>query len=376
MRGKIKVGIALGLAALATSVALPATASTTSPAQAATKAPPIVVRGTLTVAGAAGTQTSSRALGGDRVALYAMPAQPYMNKLQPGDRVQGKLVGVTTSSTSGAYAIRLTHPAALRSSAYRGLVNLEVWAAGHGYWTVYGFSRQAAGASSPLRATLTMHPLSTPAAAAPASSGCWVLAPNGDLGPVWTKLEGLWSTISGVKKYLSYTVGSSSSVSIAVEVNYKWVSGQDGNNTVTSTTGGEDYPMLRGTKSRVGKTEMEEGLFNSCEISGQDATFPYAVDGGTGWIKSKPPKARYCVPQLAGSDIHMEKTQSFTFADGINLEATFGISLSATTGYSKEAAIKYTYTANGYACGTHSYPLRPGDTAHGVVADHTVHGNA
>jgi hypothetical protein len=96
-----------------------------------------------------------------------------------------------------------------------------------------------------------------------ASSGCCVLAKGGDLGPRWVRLQGLWSTIPGVRKHLSYSSDSTSSVSIEV------------------------------------------------------GTMPYAVGGGTGWVKSKPPKA----------------------------------------------------------CGTKSYPLRPGDTAHGVVADATSRRN-
>lgn len=95
-------------------------------------------------------------------------------------------------------------------------------------------------------------------------------------------------------------------------------------------------------------------LFNTCEISGEIGTMPYAVDGGTKWVNSTPPKATHCVLQIAGSGIHMDKTESFTFSDGINLQVIFGISLAATTGYTTEASIRYNYDARGYACGTHS----------------------
>lgn len=381
--------VALSLLAFSAATVTPAISNS---AQAAAQGPPVAVQGTLQVAGhGAGASATAPSLRGVRVALYAMPTQPFMNKLRPGDRVQGKLVGVTTSAANGAYSIKVTHPAAIRSSAFDGIVNFEIWAAGHGYWTVYGYSRMLTAGNAlvpmfgpattaPEQAALTMYRVNKHDAAIPATSagsGCWVLAPNGDLGPVEAKLQGLWSNIRGVKKDLSYTTGATSSVSIGVSIDGgKWGSGHDGHTTDTETSGGQDFPTLKGTNNKVGETEMEEGLFNTCEISGEVGTFPYAVDGGTAWAKSKPPKARFCVKELAGSKLHMDRTASFTFDSGVDLQDIFGIYLSASTGYSHSASIKYTYTTKGYACGTHSYPLRASDIAHGVVADSTVHGNA
>lgn len=150
------------------------------------------------------------------------------------------------------------------------------------------------------------------------------------------------------------------------------MSGQDGNTSVNDTAGGQDFPELTGKTSRVGETKMEEGL-ETCEVSTEYATFPYAVDGGTGWVKSAPPKATHCVPELKGSKLHMDRTEAYTFSDGINLGRLFGIDLAATTGDTKQAQISYVYSANGFACGTKSYPLR--STARGVVADPASHGN-
>ncbi len=352
------------LSLLAFSVAT-VTPAITSSAQAAPQGPPIAVKGTLHVAGHAADAATTASLGGVRVALYAMPTQPFMNKLRPGDRVQGNLVGVTTSSASGAYSIRVTHRAAVTSSAFDGIVNFEIWAAGHGYWTVYGYSRTltkshalvpmfGSATTAPEQAPLTMYRVNKHDAANPDSSGCWVLAPNGDLGPVETKLQGLWSNIRGVKKDLSYTTGGTSSISIGVSIDGgKWGSGHDGHTTDTETSGGQDFPTLKGTNNKVGETEMEEGLFNTCQISGEVGTFPYAVDGGTAWAKSKPPKARFCVHELAGSKLHMDRTASFTFDSGVDLQDIFGIDLSASTGYSHSASIKYTYTTKG-VCLRHS----------------------
>jgi hypothetical protein len=97
------------------------------------------------------------------------------------------------------------------------------------------------------------------------------------------------------------------------------------------------------------------------------------VDGGTIYMKSSPPNATHCVPELAKSTLHMYKTESYTYGDGIDLEGTFGIDLAAATGYTHQAEISIHYPAKGWACGTKSYPLR--DVARGVVADASVHGN-
>ena len=328
-------------------------------------------------------------MGGVRVALYAEPPQPVMNKLRPGDHVQGRLVGVAYSSPTGGYAIRVSHPAAISSSAFNGVVNFEIWAAGHGYWTVFGFVRKIVAGramlplfgratTAPMQANLTMDRLSKHDARISPSvmgSDCWVLAdPGGDLGPVKAKVEGLWSTIKGVHKSLSYDTDATSSVSIGVSIDDgPWVSGKDGHTSVMETGGGQDFPEVTGKTSVFGETKMEEGFFKTCEISVEVATFPYAVDGGTYYVKTKPPKATHCVQELKGARLRMNKTESYTFTQGIDLGSTFGINLAATTGYSKQAMVIYAYTAKGFACGTNGYPLRT--TARGVVADATNRGN-
>jgi hypothetical protein len=334
-----------------------------------------------------GKLTGSPLLGGMRVALYAMPPQPVMNKLRPHDHFRGKLVGVTTSSHTGAYAINVSDAAAITSSAFNGVVNFEVWAAGHGYWSVSGFSREIVAGNklvplfslapaTPMQATLLMHKLSKRGASvspSAAADGCWLLA--ADDGPVWVTLQGMWSTIPKVSKTMSYTTDATSSVSIGVSVNDgPWVSGTDGTTSVTDTGGGEDYPEVSGKTSRDGQTEMEEGFFVSCEISTDSATFPYAVDGGARLVKATPQKARHCVPQENGTTIHLSRTRSYTFGDGINLGSTFGIDLSAVSGYSRETEVKYKYGMNAFACGTHNYPLRS-NVSGGVVADYTKRGN-
>jgi hypothetical protein len=71
-----------------------------------------------------------------------------------------------------------------------------------------------------------------------------------------------------------------------------------GPTSVTDTGGSQDFPDVAGKTSRLGQTVMEEGLFATCQISGEAGTFPYAVDGGTRFVKSIPPRATHCVREL------------------------------------------------------------------------------
>ncbi len=120
-------------------------------------------------------------------------------------------------------------------------------------------------------------------------------------------------------------------------------------------------------------TRMEVRFFEPCEIAVETAVFPYKVNGGDNYIKSAPPKAKFCVKELKGSVLAVKKTVSFTFSDGISLKSDIGVNLSALTGYSKSASISYTYTANGFGCGTKNFPFR--DNVLGIVADAKMSGN-
>ncbi len=152
-----------------------------------------------------------------------------------------------------------------------------------------------------------------------------------------------------------------------------WTTAKTGTTKVTETGGSQSFPTLTGKTSRLGQTEMEIGFFNTCQISAEVAEFPYEVNGGTHYVKSTPPKAKHCVLELKGSKLVMNKTQSVTFSDGINLKSVIGLDLSSLTGYTKVASLTYKFTANGFACGTKGAPLT--GTAHGVVADAKKTGN-
>jgi hypothetical protein len=155
-----------------------------------------------------------------------------------------------------------------------------------------------------------------------------------------------------------------------------WASGTAGNTTFTQTGGGTSFPDLKASTAPGARRrwKMKEGRLRHLRDLDGSRDLPYAVDGGGQWIGNSPPSASYCVPYLSGSEINMNRTQAFTFSDGLDLQDTFGISLATKTGYSSTASIQYDYSQNGDACGTANYPLR--DTAHGVVADATSTGNS
>lgn len=321
-----------------------------------------------------------------------------MARLHVGEHVQNRLVGTATSTAAGAYTVRMSHPAAITSSVYNGYVNLMIMAAGHDYASLYGLPLKVTAGGTiprltpmygkatavPARARLHLYRLSrsgqvptaatTAAADAAATSGCIILTQ--DLGPRWDRIDGLWSTIAGVRKNLSYTQGSTSTIGIGINVDGGgWVTGQAGTTSVTGGSSTVTFPEETGYTSVYDQSEFELGIFQDCTISPELEVFPYAWDGGAlPATSSGNPQATYCVYEASGTTQSVNRNEAFNFQDGIGLVDTFGINLSSVTGYSSSTTLSYTYTRSRYMCGTHNYPARsfPG----GIVADATSSGNS
>jgi hypothetical protein len=122
VRGKINVGTALGLAALAATVLVsPAVAGAST---GSLHAPPVGV------AVAAG-----RATPGSAVDLYAWPSDAVLVAMKPGHLVPRKLLATATTNASGSYT--LTVPAATLEAATvdSGYANLEIDSPGSGIWS-------------------------------------------------------------------------------------------------------------------------------------------------------------------------------------------------------------------------------------------------
>ena len=134
-------------------------------------------------------------------------------------------------------------------------------------------------------------------------------------------------------------------------------SASNGTETVHNASATQGSPTVN--LSRLAETDMEEGLFSTCQISGESATFPYQVNGGTIQPLSTPPRATHCVHENHGAFITKSSTTAFTFAAGVDLSVIgIGVSLSSVTGYSTDATEKYTWNNQaGYGCGAKNAPL-------------------
>jgi hypothetical protein len=303
-----------------------------------------------------------------------------MAAMHNGERFWPKLVGTAMSSSAGAYSVRVAHPAAITASTYFGTVNFVAEVAGHGYFGLFFFPRQVMHAgtmlgavdgkatASPVRAGIHVHwvgPKSTAASAiTPDSGDCWVR--TGDLGQVVGKVGGEWqkgATVgtTSVAKEFSYSTGTSTTTDVAINTNISqpnWsASSSNGTEVVHNDSATQGFPTVN--LSRLAETNMEEGLFSTCQISGESATFPYQVNGGTIQPLSTAPHATHCVPESHNAYITKSTTTAFTFSDGVDLSVIgIGVSLSSVTGYSTDATEKYTWNNQaGWGCGAKNAPL-------------------
>jgi hypothetical protein len=106
-----------------------ATARTAAPHKHSTLLGQIAVQGHV-------SNTAGQGVAGAKVELYAWPSNwPGKQPMHPGERVPLRSVGQAFSTASGLYTIRISHPAALKTSALRdGTVNLQVAVAGSRAW--------------------------------------------------------------------------------------------------------------------------------------------------------------------------------------------------------------------------------------------------
>lgn len=162
-------------------------------------------------------------------------------------------------------------------------------------------------------------------------------------------------------KEFSYSTGSGTTTDVAINTNIShpnWsASASNGTETVHNDSATQGFPTVN--LSRYAETDMEEGLFTTCQISGESATFPYQVNGGTIQPLSTAPRATHCVPESHNAYITKSSTTAFTFADGLDLSVFgIGVSLSSVTGYSTDATEKYTWNnQGGWGFGAHNAPL-------------------
>jgi hypothetical protein len=224
---------------------------------------------------------NGRVIGGARVVLYAWPVTSVVSEIRPGQRVPLKIVGSAVTSASGRYAIRVTSPAALLSSAERdGTVNLEIITTTRAGWDVFSFPRRlvptahgtvlavasdgTAARMAPQVANLHLmranHHLirAAPGRIAGPSKCCQCgqLSPVKNLGPQWSTVGATYSHVTGVKMSFTYGNGQRSSLGVAVSS-----SGSFGTWTASgvhdqSSTSSESFPTFTGATSNYYRTEF------------------------------------------------------------------------------------------------------------------------
>jgi hypothetical protein len=198
------------------------------------------------------------------------------------------------------------------------------------------------------------------------------------------KVGGEWQTgavvgTTSVAKEFSYSTGSSTTTDVAINTNVthpNWsASSSNGTETVHNASATQGFPTVN--LSRLAETDMEEGLWATCQISGEAATFPYQVNGGTIQPFSTPPRATHCVIENHDAFIKKSTTTAFTFAAGLDVSVIgIGVDLSSVTGYSTDATEQYTWNnQSGWGCGARNAPLGTNPGPGALVADPTISGN-
>lgn len=127
MAGKIKPGVALGLAALAaTVIASPAVAGASTATRNSASGAAV----------ATGTITSVRgaAMPGAAVDLYAWPSDAVLAAMKPGQLVPRTLLTTTTTNSAGKYTLRVQVARLETAAVDSGYANLEIDSPAGGSW--------------------------------------------------------------------------------------------------------------------------------------------------------------------------------------------------------------------------------------------------
>ena len=323
---------------------------------------------------------SGPAVGGVRVVLYAWPVTSVVSKVRPGQPVPLKVVGSAVTSASGHYAIRVTSPAALLSSAeLDGTVNLEIMASTPAGFSVFSFPRRlvptargtllasasdgAAVRAVPQVANLHLMPLMHARSTLTPAIQCGLLSPVQSYGARNTVVGATYSHVPGVTMNFTYGSGQNSGLGVAVSSSGAYGSWSGSGSYSISSTSSESFPAFSGATSHRYRTEfVYEKYLVECDGF---QTQPKSFAGGATTTSTSPPSAGYCVVQAAGSTFRKSSSSAYTFSGGVGITSAIGINLSAHTGYNATAELTYHFTQRRDLCGTSGYP---GGTPRRIVA--------
>lgn len=341
------------------------------------------------------TGVAGHAIAGARVYLFAWPASwPGGHAVYPGELVPLRLVGSAVSTSSGHYAVRIAHRAALSSSAARdGIVNLEVFTGTRAASGAFSFPGRVVtlsgrtalagvnrhGTAPATAQHVNVHLMTSGTAESSASPA---VSPSAGFGFAcsqtttlvhpekleWIKLAAAFARTSGVTMTYTYTMGQSSSVGVGISLTNTPGTFTVGGTYTVSMSQSIEFKPVPGPSSVYYETQVEPGLFKtswSSPFCGPTTwqTQVIEIAGGAQEFPGPriPPDAMRCTSYQSGASLVLDNSTASTFSVGLNINE-LGFNATAQTGYDTSGSLSYDVKAAQDLCGLDNYPagLSPG----------------
>ncbi len=326
----------------------------------------LAVRGTV--------MASGHPLARADVTLYAWPRNSSLSKLRrPGQVVPVRVVGTATTTASGQYAIAVSSPVALRSSAMpNGIVNLEVDALTRTAYASFSFSRRlvqtaygteiataspdgVSRVAAPERADLQLIPLAHALPRVPTSC-VWAYIKT--FSPTATVIGATYDTTTATTQTFIYGRGQSSSLGVSTSNTGSYGTFTASGTASYDTSSTTQFPSSTGAVSTHYLTDFSHSEYGQlCQhINGYQhyQTRVTEWDGGATTGGTGAPTAHFCSYYLRGTVFTKTDSSAFVFSGGFTIPV-IGVSLSAQTGYSVNATVVYNLGLSHYLCGTNDY---------------------
>jgi hypothetical protein len=316
----------------------------------------VIAQGKITIGG--------QAASGVQVQVHAWPTSSVLGKLKAGQLVPWQLVGSATTAGDGSYAVTISSPAALTSSAdMNGYVNLTV-DAGNASWS---FSRRLASGQALAMPNTDMNGVTaaSPEVANLRPAGRHVCDPVPSLvkrlGNNWAIVGQSYATFRRVTHTFTYTEDQESSLGVGDSP-----TGKVGSFTVNGTwsqasTGTQAFPSFH--KSNVWyRTEFKIGKFlRYCPALHIPKNYSVRVIGWAGGSSMLHPRvppattAGNCVNEASGARFSKDTSSAVTWSKGLTI-AVVGFDASAHTGYDKRGKVDFHFGIRSRLCGTNDVP--------------------
>jgi hypothetical protein len=307
-----------------------------------------------------------------RVMLYAWPASwPGRQSLHPGEEVPMRLVGQAVSTTAGAFAVRISSPAALAASAGPGgLVNLQAGVAGAtGASGFYAFSLRVTSSPGGARLAGLWGQQAAPRVVlkiGPQVPGdfCDVRHTGfvKDYRSAWGNIDATYMRKRGTSAWASYDASQSTTFSVGFSGTGKRGSYNDSGSYSFSSDFGFDFAANAGPSSEYYQTGFDPGLYKIWYTPG-DCFGGYFTqpDAQTGFfhVRYRIPiprvRASNCGPEARGT-WHTRHTRALTISAGLTV-SEINFTASAQTGWSTTDVLYYHNNhPNWTLCGVKSVP--------------------